>query len=53
METTEKTKLQQADEWMDRAILQEEKGNNSMRDRCLEKAVKLEAEGLAAGETRK
>jgi hypothetical protein len=44
-------KLNKAEEWMDRAITQEEKGNQSMMTRCIDKAIELEKEGLAAGES--
>ena len=44
-------KLKKADEWMERAIDQEAKGKTQMMNRCLEKAVKFEEEGLTAGES--
>ena len=43
--------LKKADEWMNRAIKMEGEGKGSMMDKCLDKAVKYEADGLAAGES--
>ena len=44
-------KLTKAEEWMDRAIRMEEEGKYSMMDKCLNKAVETEKEGLLAGES--
>jgi len=44
-------KLTKAEEWMTRAIDQEEKGKMSMMQRCLDMAVEVEKDGLDAGES--
>ena len=44
-------KLTKALEWCDKGINLEKAGKDSLRDRCMNKMVELEAEGLAAGES--
>lgn len=43
--------LKKANEWFDRAISMEEQGKQSMMEKCLEKAIALEIQGIAAGES--
>lgn len=43
--------LKKATEWFERAVKKEEEKNNSMMDKCLEKAIQFEAAGIAAGES--
>lgn len=44
-------KLTKALEWFERAVTKEGEGNKTMTDKCLEKAIQLEKEGIAAGES--
>lgn len=44
-------KLTKALEWFERAVTKEAEGNKTMMDKCLEKAIQLEREGIAAGES--
>lgn len=44
-------KLNKALEWFDRAVGLEEKGNHNMVIKCLDTMVKIEKEGLEAGES--
>lgn len=44
-------KLNRALEWFERAVQKEKDGNASMMEKCLDQAIKLEKEGIAAGES--
>lgn len=44
-------KLNKALEWFERAVKKEEEKNDMMMNKCLEQAIKLEKEGIAAGES--
>lgn len=43
--------LKKAQEWFDRAVKKEEEKNVSMMEKCLEKALQFERDGIAAGES--
>jgi hypothetical protein len=43
--------LTKAMEWFDRAIKMDQEKKDTMRDKCLDKAIELEKEGLAKGES--
>lgn len=44
-------KLKKAAEWMDKAIKMEEEKKTGMMVKALDMAIKLEQEGIAAGES--
>lgn len=44
-------KLNKALEWFNKAVQKEQEGNAEMMKKCLDFAIRLEAEGLAAGES--
>lgn len=43
--------LKKAEEWFERAVKKEEENNKTMTDKCLEKAIQYEKDGIAAGES--
>ena len=44
-------KLTKALEWFDRAVQKEADKNFTLMEKCLDQAIKLEKEGIAAGES--
>jgi len=44
-------KLTNANKWFDMAVKKEQENNTTMMEKCLAKAIQLEAEGIAAGES--
>lgn len=44
-------KLTKALEWFERAVKKEEEKNETLMNKCLEKAIQFEKEGIAAGES--
>lgn len=43
--------LTKAEEWFNRAIKKEEEKNDTMMEKCLDQAIKLEKKGIEAGES--
>jgi hypothetical protein len=43
--------LKKAEEWFDRAVGMEAKGNQTLTDKCLNSAIEHEKKGLSAGES--
>ena len=44
-------KLAAAEKWFNMAVRKEQEGNFPMMEKCLNNAIKAEAEGIAAGES--
>jgi len=44
-------KLKKAAEWFERALRMEEEGKTSMMEKCLNRAIEFENEGIKAGES--
>lgn len=43
--------LKRAQEWFDKAITYDQAGNVALMEKCLNRAIQLEKEGIKAGES--